>query len=157
MAGRKISVAIVGDASSLEKAFDRAGKSAHGFGSSMRSLGKVAAIGVGGGVVGLTAILKTGFGELAEGQKVSAQTGAALKATGGVANVTAKQVGKLAESLSAMSETDDEAIQASENLLTLASSGVEPGSPGGGTRTPLGIRAPAHVRQPLDRRGREPV
>jgi hypothetical protein len=41
--------------------------------------------------------------------------------------------------------------------LTVASAGVEPGSPRSRTRAALGVRAPAHLRQPLDRRGREPV
>jgi hypothetical protein len=83
----------------------------------LKSLAKVAAIGVGVAFAGLAATLKVGFDELAEGQKVAAQTGAVLKSTGAIANVTAKEVGDLATSLSEMSSVDDEAIQAGENLL----------------------------------------
>lgn len=114
---RKIQVEIIGDSSSLERAFRRAGGAGSKFGSAMRGLGKVAAVGVGGAFAGLAVILKTGFDELAEGQKVAAQTAAVLKSTGGAANVTAKQVSRLSESISAYSGVDDEAIQAGENLL----------------------------------------
>lgn len=47
MAGRKIEVQIVGDASSLSKAFGKASGSASGFGSKMASVGKLAAVGLG--------------------------------------------------------------------------------------------------------------
>jgi len=49
--------------------------------------------------------------------EVAAQTSAALKATGGVANVSAKQIEALAGSLMHKTGVDDEAIQHSENLL----------------------------------------
>ena len=46
-----------------------------------------------------------------------AQTNAVLKSTGGAANVTAKEVSSLAESLMQKSGVDDEAIASGENLL----------------------------------------
>lgn len=117
MAGRKLQIEILGDASSLKKAFGQAHDSSSKFGKGLQSLGKVATVGVGAAFVGLAATLKVGFGELAEGQKVAAQTGAVLKSTGGAAGVTAKQVEGLAGSLSRMSGVDDEAIQSGQNLL----------------------------------------
>jgi len=45
------------------------------------------------------------------------QTDAVLKSTGGAANVTAKQVDSLADSISRVAGVDDEAIQAGANML----------------------------------------
>lgn len=83
----------------------------------LKALGTLAAVGVGAAFVGLAATLKVGFGELAEGQKVAAQTGAVLKSTGGIANVTAADVGRLAQSQSRLTGIDDELIATGENLL----------------------------------------
>ena len=47
MASRKLEVQIVGDASSLKRAFGDASNSTSRFGSSLGKLAKVAAIGVG--------------------------------------------------------------------------------------------------------------
>jgi len=52
-----------------------------------------------------------------ESEAAMAQTNAVIKSTGGVANVTADDVLNLAASLRDVSGADDEAIQASENLL----------------------------------------
>lgn len=52
-----------------------------------------------------------------EAQQVMAQTEAVLKSTGGSANVTAKQIEALADHLRDLSGVDDDAIQASSNLL----------------------------------------
>lgn len=52
-----------------------------------------------------------------ESQKVMAQTEAIIKATGGAANLTAKQVADLSEKLSMQIGVDDELIQKSANLL----------------------------------------
>lgn len=52
-----------------------------------------------------------------ESQKVMRQTQAIVAATGGAANLTAKQVSDLAESLSVKTGVDDEAIQTSMNML----------------------------------------
>ena len=48
---------------------------------------------------------------------VAAQTNAVSKSTGGVANVSAKDVDALATSLSQLSGVDDEAIASAENLI----------------------------------------
>src|SRR6266542_934611 len=72
------------------------------------ALGTLAALGAG---VAYT------FGKFEESQKVVNQTGAVLKSTGGVAHVTASQVGKLADAISRKAGIDDEAVQGAENLL----------------------------------------
>jgi hypothetical protein len=66
---------------------------------------------------GLAITAKAGFKEMAEGQKVSAQTAAVLKSTGGAAKVTSTEVSRLAEALSRKSGVDDEVIQSGQNML----------------------------------------
>jgi 3D (Asp-Asp-Asp) domain-containing protein len=55
--------------------------------------------------------------ELEEANKVSRQTTAVLRSTGGAANVTAGEVGKLADKVSLKAAIDDDAIQSAANLL----------------------------------------
>jgi hypothetical protein len=55
--------------------------------------------------------------ELQQAEKASAQTEAAIRSTGGAANVTAKQIDTLSTSLMKKSGTDDEAIKSGANLL----------------------------------------
>lgn len=118
MASRKLIVEIVGDASSLERAFGKAGRQTKGFGSSLRGFGKAAAFTAGGAAFGgLVVAVQRGAKEFSESQKVAVQTRAVLKSTGGAARVTAKHITTLATSLSNLSGIDDEVIQSSENLL----------------------------------------
>ena len=114
---RKIQLEIVGDSRSIERAFGRAHKAGGKFGSAMKTIGKVAGAGIGAGFLAAGLALRAGFAELAESQKAMAQTSAVLRSTGGVANVTAKHVDRLATSLSRMSGIDDEAIIGGENML----------------------------------------
>src|SRR4051812_20995055 len=125
---RKIAVEIVGDSRSLERAFKRSaagaskfdkqigkgGKGGRVFGGLAKGAGLLTgALGVGG----LTSAAKASFDEMAQGQRVAAQTAAVLKSTRGAANVTAGDVDKLATSLMNKSGVDDEAIKSGENLL----------------------------------------
>jgi murein DD-endopeptidase MepM/ murein hydrolase activator NlpD len=55
--------------------------------------------------------------EAREAQKVGARTTNVIKTTGGAANVTAGQVGKLAEAISKKTGVDDEAVQAGSNVV----------------------------------------
>lgn len=57
------------------------------------------------------------FRELEEAGKVAAQTEAAIRSTGGAANVTARQIDQLGTSLMRKSGIDDEAIKSGANLL----------------------------------------
>src|SRR3954454_24978141 len=125
---RKIAVEIVGDSRSLERAFKRSAAGADKFDRQISKTGRgrkafsgltkgagllTGALGVGG----LTTAIQSSFGEMADSQKVAAQTAAVLKSTKGAANVTAGQVDKLATSLMNKSGVDDEAIKSGENLL----------------------------------------
>lgn len=121
MPTRELKVEIVGDSRDLERALRNSSRAATGFGSAMSKMGRVvglAALGAGAAITaGFVVTLKRGFDELSESQKVMAQTEAALKSTGAVANVTAKDIESLATQLSMLTGIDDEAIQANENLL----------------------------------------
>jgi hypothetical protein len=66
---------------------------------------------------GLGVAAKIGWDEFKQGALVTAQTNAVLESTGGIANVTAKQVDNLAVSLMKKTGVDDEAIASSENML----------------------------------------
>jgi hypothetical protein len=114
---REITVRILGDATSAQRALGKLDDSTTKsearfakFGAAM----KVAMVGAG------FALLKFGKDSVdafAESQKVSAQTEAVLKSTGGAANVTAKQIGDLASELQDLSGVEDEAIQSGQNML----------------------------------------
>lgn len=118
MASRKLEVEIVGDASSLSRAFGKASKSGSGFGHALTGLAKTAGLVVGGAALGgLAVVLKQGAEEFQQHAAVAAQTNAVLKSTGGIAGITAKHVDDLANSILRKTGIDDEAVQASENLL----------------------------------------
>ena len=80
-----------------------------------RSLGKAFAIA--GGAAAAVGFVKGAIGEAREAQKVGALTAAVIKSTGGAANVTAKEVGNLANAISRKTGIDDETIQSGENML----------------------------------------
>lgn len=118
MANRKLIVEIIGDDRSLQRALGRSERATSGFSGTLKSLGKTA--GLAAGVAGLGAIaysLRAGIGEWQESTKVAAQTQAVLKSTGGAANITARQVDELANSLLRKSGVDDETIKSGENVL----------------------------------------
>ena len=94
-----------------------ASKTFDGYKTGLLTVGKYAAIG--GAAVGGLAGVVGGFAYSAfnESRKVVAQTGAVIKSTGGVANVTAKDVSGLATAISNKTGIDDEAIASGSNLL----------------------------------------
>lgn len=84
-----------------------------GLSNTLASVGKVAAgVGIAAGVIGYK-LATAAY----DAQKVMAQTEAIIKATGGAAGVTAKQVSDLSSKLSMQIGVDDELIQSSANLL----------------------------------------
>ena len=66
---------------------------------------------------GIGKLVGDSIGEAREAQKVAALTAQVIKTTGGIANVTAKQVDSLASSISAKTGIDDEQIASASNLL----------------------------------------
>lgn len=111
------------------KTFDKIGKSADQTGRKFghlgaRSKGVSAGIRTGFGAaagamaaIGAGQLLKGFIDEAREAGKVTRITENAIRATGGAANVSAKHVGSLAESISNKTAIDDEVIQTSANLL----------------------------------------
>jgi hypothetical protein len=84
-----------------------------GLSNTLASVGKVAAgVAVAAGAIGYK-LASAAY----DAQKVMAQTEAIIKATGGAAGVTAKQVSDLSSKLSMQIGVDDELIQSSANLL----------------------------------------
>jgi hypothetical protein len=115
---KKIEVQIVGDASSLQRALSDATGHTSKFGSALGTLAKTGALAAGAAGIGAVAVtLRQGIKEYTEAAKVAAQTNAVIKSTGGIANVTAGQVDKLAESMMRKSGVDDEAIKTGENMI----------------------------------------
>jgi hypothetical protein len=115
---KKIEVQIVGDASSLQRALGTATDGTSRFGSALGTLAKTGALAAGAAGIGAVAVtLRQGIKEYTESAKVAAQTNAVIESTGQIANVTAKDVDKLAESLMRKSGVDDEVIKAGENML----------------------------------------
>ncbi len=87
-------------------------------GSVLSGLAPLAA-GMGGimAASGVISFFKSANEEARESQRVNALTAAALKSTGGAANVTSDYVGKYANALSQLTGIDDEVIQGGENML----------------------------------------
>lgn len=115
---RKLEVTIVGDASSLHRAFGQATSGASKLGSALGGLAKAGAYAA--GAAGLGAVyftLRSGFADWEKNVTVAAQTTAVLKSTGAAAGVTAKQVQSLATTIEHYSGVDDEAVKAGENVL----------------------------------------
>jgi len=110
---RKIEVQILGDSKSLEAALGRSQQKTSKFGRGLAVASKVAA----GALVGLGLAAKVGFDEINDSQKVMKQTQAVIESTGGAANVSAKHVNDMAQSLLDLSGVDDETIAAGENVL----------------------------------------
>src|SRR5262245_30372445 len=118
MANPRIVVDFVANTRDLSAGMSSATGAAGGFSTKLKSLGRAGLAAAGAaGIAGLTLAVKTGISEFAEASKVSAQTAAVLKSTGGAAGVSAKAVSDLAGALMHKSGIDDEAIQSGENLL----------------------------------------
>jgi hypothetical protein len=89
-----------------------------GFSASTK-IASVAAGAIGGAfaAVQIGGFLKGAIDEAREAAKVGRQTAAVIKATGGVAKVSARDVDKLADRLSALVGVDDEIIATGANML----------------------------------------
>ena len=125
MAERTLKVEIIGDASSLNRALGQAQTKTSKFGA----VAKTALIGgAAAGMYALGKAAKIGWDEWNQGQRVAAQTAAAIKSTGGVAGITAKHVDSLAGSMLKLTGIDDEATASAENqLLTFTKIGATGG------------------------------
>lgn len=112
-----LTATLVANTAQFNSAMNRAQASTVGTTSKLSGLKSVAplvGLAMGGALV---AGIKSSIDAFAESEKVAAQTNAVLKSTKGAANVTAKEISKLATEVSRYSGIDDEAVQSGENLL----------------------------------------
>jgi hypothetical protein len=130
---KNLLVKIEGDATSLERAFDKSTAHAKKFDNDLGKIGRGAVGGSGifrglgrslafastaflGGF-GLVAAIRASVGEFSNMEQAAAQTNAVIKSTGGVAGVTAEHVNQLAEEMANLTGTSASEIHAAENLL----------------------------------------
>src|SRR5262249_48542876 len=130
---RVIAVELVGDPTSLIRAFAKSEQAGRQFGRTMEKASRgtvVASVGFHRlrdavayasagflGAAGCVGAAEAGFKELFATQKAAAQTAAVLKSTGGVAGVSAEHVTELADSLAKLTGYGSNAIHSAENLL----------------------------------------
>ena len=100
-----------------------------GLNSVTQAFGLGSVFAYGAATAALGSFVAMGVNELAEAQKVQAQTNAVLKSTGEVAGVTAGHVEALSSRLSNLAAVDDEVIQGGANVLltftNIRNSGVD--------------------------------
>jgi hypothetical protein len=75
------------------------------------------ALAAAGGITALSGAVRLAASEYQESAKVTAQTNAVLKSTGGAANISARGVSRLSTALSNKTAIDDETIQSGANML----------------------------------------
>jgi acid phosphatase family membrane protein YuiD len=97
--------------------FDETSKKSERARRGFRALGTAAKYGALAIGAGLVVEAKRSVLAFDESRRVTADTAAVIKSTGGVANVTSGQIAGLSEAISLKSGVDDEAIQKSQNLL----------------------------------------
>lgn len=106
-------IKIGATAKEFKAALDQIEGDTESFGEKVASAGKLAAV----GLATLTAAITYCVKEYAEAEKVANRTNSIIKATGGVAGVSADQVSKLSASLQEQTTFSDEAIQSAQNIL----------------------------------------
>lgn len=121
---KKLQVEIVGDSKDLERAFGKAGRAAGDFDKKasrtrkgLKLMGKAAggaALAIGAGIFAGAAV---GVKGLIDDEKAIAKVESTLKSTGGAANVSSKDVQKLAGELQSMSGVGADTIMTNQSLL----------------------------------------
>ena len=114
---RKLIVDVLADASRVTSEFAKIGKSSGTLEDKFKKLGKSLALGMGAAAAGVAVLGKGAIDAAMEAQSVQRKVEAVIKATGGAANVTGKQVDKLAGSMSMKVGVDDEVIKAGLSMM----------------------------------------
>jgi phage-related minor tail protein len=110
-----LTVRFLADFRQLTDATQQIERRLGGFGETARRIGAVVASAF--AVREVVDFAKQAVAAAEESRKVAAQTEAVLRSTGGVANVTARDVANLADQLSRKAGIDDELIQSGQNVL----------------------------------------
>lgn len=114
---RRLEIQIVGDSTGGTRALGQIESRMSKTGRAFGRFGRAASIGIGAvAVAGTAAVVAVGR-DLANIERLNAQTRTAIKSSGGAANVTQRQVTSLAESIQAYSGIQQESIQEGSNLL----------------------------------------
>jgi hypothetical protein len=106
---------LIADPRRFQRGFREAERTSDRLGKTVRRTASL--IGGAFAAVQVAGFLKGAIDEAREAQKVGRQTAAVIKATGGVAKVSAKDVDRLSTALSNKVAVDDEIIQAGANML----------------------------------------
>ncbi len=114
---RKLVVDVLADASRFTKELTKADGYTKRLKGSMKELGTSLSLGVGAAGVAAAAFGKSALDAAIEAQKAQKGVEASIKASGGAANVTAKEIDKFASKMQMKTGIDDEAIKKSQSLL----------------------------------------
>jgi hypothetical protein len=109
-----VRVSVIGDATQLNLAFDQASKQAEAFGQKMQRTGQSLTRNV---TLPLVAAFGLAFKASEEQAKAEAKLNAVLKATGGIAGITAGHVKNLASELQQVTTFGDEVTISAANVL----------------------------------------
>lgn len=114
---RKLVVDILADASKFTNEIQKADGYTKRLGGSMQKLSKSMAIGIGAAGAAAVAFGMSSLKAAEEAEQVQARVAAIIKATGGAANVTAKQIEKFASKQQMLVGIDDEVLKKSYGIL----------------------------------------
>ena len=114
---RKLIVDVIADASRFTNELEKADGYTKRLKGSMQKLGKSMAIGIGAAGAAAVAFGASSLKAAEEAEQVQARVAAIIKATGGAANVTAKQIDKFAGAQQMLVGIDDEVLKKSYGIL----------------------------------------
>lgn len=114
---RKLIVDVIADASKFTGELQKADGYSKRLKGSMEKLGKSMAIGLGVGAGAAIAFGKSALDAAQEAEQVQNRVAAIIKATGGAANVSAKQIEKFAQKQQMLVGVDDEVLKKSYGIL----------------------------------------
>jgi hypothetical protein len=106
---------LLGRDKTLGRTLGKSGRDFKGLGTTALKVGSIIGTAFAGLAIG--GFLKDAIAEARDAQKVSRQTAAVIKATGGVAKVTAKDIDRLSNSLMRKVGVDDEVIATGLNMM----------------------------------------
>ena len=114
---RKLIVDVIADASRFTNELEKADGYTKRLKGSMQKLGKSMAIGIGAAGAAAVAFGASSLKAAEEAEQVQKRVAAVIKATGGAANVTAKEIDKFASAQQFLVGVDDEVLKKSYGIL----------------------------------------
>ncbi|QCR40300.1 hypothetical protein C1N74_07615 [Microbacterium sp. SGAir0570] len=117
MASNTINISVLADTKKFAADMDKASGVLGKLGTGLKGVGIAAGAMVGVTAVAFGAVLVDAFKAVAEVERLTAQTSAAIASTGGAAGRSVDQITGLADSLERMSGVEAEVIQSGQNML----------------------------------------